>query len=264
MEPSSSIINFPAKASLSNVNLLSRHDRIVEDLQNTRSSTIDLIPGESSGSNVMEPPADIQNKPDTFPKEERQIQEVKQRCWKLSERIKIFEEDFDELKNMFPEDGLQFQKHISGWKLVAGNLYARKVNQLNNSPHPVHGRKCPWPNVTGDEIFRRYANDYFSSFECAAQAGFNINRKKEVDNEARLLMARWTNLMLDFFLDMKELEILPPTSSEEYPSEDASQFVVMYALGRTPSCDVATNYLYLDLRASILGDWNKKLKGLAQ
>jgi hypothetical protein len=34
-------------------------------------STIDLIPGESSGSNVMEPPADIQNKPDTFPKEER-------------------------------------------------------------------------------------------------------------------------------------------------------------------------------------------------
>ena len=70
--------------------------------------------------------------------------------------------------------------------------------------------------------------------------------------------------MLDFFLDLKELGILPKSSSEKYPSEDASQFVVMYALGRTPPCDVATNYLYLDLRESILGAWNKKLKGLAQ
>jgi hypothetical protein len=58
----------------------------------------------------------------------------------LSEKIKIFDEEFEEHKKRFPEDGQQFQIHISNWKLSVGNLYAMKANKLKDGKFPVYGQ----------------------------------------------------------------------------------------------------------------------------
>ncbi|PLW44494.1 hypothetical protein PCASD_11483 [Puccinia coronata f. sp. avenae] len=222
--------------------------------------------GQCSGSNGVELVVDARTKPSTLSEKEHKVQEIKQRRWKLSEKIQIFKQDFDKLKERFPEDGPQFERHVSDWHLSAGILYARKVNQLSNSLNPVEGKRAIFPNNVWDEIFSRLAADYFSSFERVLQTG--VHRGEEVDEGARLLIARWSNLMLDFFLDMRELEILSkPANSEKYDSSAVrAQFVLSYLLGKSFPFDVVTTYRHhFDLRARLLEDpKNTRLEDLAQ
>jgi hypothetical protein len=70
--------------------------------------------------------------------------------------------------------------------------------------------------------------------------------------------------MLDFFMDLKELEMLPKPSSEKYPSEDVAQFILSYILGRSFPFEVDTAYSKIGLRATILGSLDPRLMDLAQ
>jgi hypothetical protein len=185
-----------------------------------------------------------------------EIKEIKQSHAALSEKFKILDEEFEKIKGSFPEDGQQFKSHMSDWKLSAGILYATKVNQLNNGRFLDYMRPGVLPNDAWDEVYIKKTNHFFLSFSNLVQTGDHYG--KEVDNEARLLMARWSDLMLDFFLDLKELEGLHKSIAEKYPSEYAGKFVLSYVLGKYPPFDVATTYLNFDLRKSILGDCNNK------
>jgi hypothetical protein len=119
------------------------------------------------------------------------------------------------------------------------------------------------PEEVWDEVYIRYAKNTFLSFKSLVLTSFQNG--KEMDDEARLLMAHWSNIMLDFFLDLKELDILPKQSLEKYPSEHARHFVLSYVLGKFPPFDFATTNLNFDLRKSILEDCNnKRIKDLAQ
>ncbi|PLW30611.1 hypothetical protein PCANC_23716 [Puccinia coronata f. sp. avenae] len=259
--------DFPGEASLSDVDSPLESGRTaVADAQDSTSNTRDKMCGQCSGSNGVELVVDARTKPSTLSEKEHKVQEIKQRRWKLSEKIQIFKQDFDKLKERFPEDGPQFERHVSDWHLSAGILYARKVNQLSNSLNPVEGKRAIFPNNVWDEIFSRLAADYFSSFERVLQTG--VHRGEEVDEGARLLIARWSNLMLDFFLDMRELEILSkPANSEKYDSSAVrAQFVLSYLLGKSFPFDVVTTYRHhFDLRARLLEDpKNTRLEDLAQ
>jgi hypothetical protein len=180
----------------------------------------------------------------------------------LSQKVKTFEQDFVKLKNLFPENGHQLEKHISDWTLFAGNLYTRKVNQINNRPYSFLGRILPLPNDVLDEVFVRNSKDYLSSFERLVKTG--VHHGEKVDQKARSLMIRWSNLMLDFFLDLKELEMFPKPRSEEYPSEDAGQFVLSYVLGRSPPFDIATSYAHKNFKETVVGYRNKRLMDMVQ
>jgi hypothetical protein len=191
-----------------------------------------------------------------------EIQVIQQHHSALSTKVKILDEELEKIKGSFPEAGKQFKTHISNWTLSAGILYATKVNKLNNGRFHSYVRPDELPRDVWDEIYIQNVKHFFSSFESVVQIG--VYHGKEVDDEERSLVARWSDLMLDFFLDLKELEILPNPRSEKYPGEYAGQFVLGYVLGKFHPCDVATTYLNLDLRKSILGDLNhKRIKNIA-
>jgi hypothetical protein len=189
-----------------------------------------------------------------------EIQEVQRRHSALSEKVNHFKEEFNKLKERFPENGQQFERHISNWKLSASHLYGMKVNQLNNCRNSIHGiTEVNLPNTDLDEIYMLFAHD----FKHLVQTG--VYHGKEADSEERLLMARWCDLMLDFFLDLKELGILPKPNPEKYSSQIASQFVLSYVLGKFPPYDTTTAYINLNLKTSILLDrYSRRIKDLAQ
>ena len=71
--------------------------------------------------------------------------------------------------------------------------------------------------------------------------------------------------MLDFFLNLKELGILPSLlRSASERSFETGKFVASYLLGKFSPFDVTSTYLNWDLRTSILEDTNiHKLKELS-
>ncbi|PLW23075.1 hypothetical protein PCASD_10523 [Puccinia coronata f. sp. avenae] len=152
-------------------------ERIVKDVQAGTSTARDQIPVESSGCGGRKPALGARNQPGkhewlrAYPhepktalpgktcsfwdtaKERKEIQEVQKRHSALSEKVNHFKEEFNKLKERFPENGQQFERHISNWKLSASHLYGMKVNQLNNCRNSIHGiTEVNLPNTDLDEI----------------------------------------------------------------------------------------------------------------
>jgi hypothetical protein len=70
--------------------------------------------------------------------------------------------------------------------------------------------------------------------------------------------------MLDFFLDMKQLGILPREKSEKYPSEHLVQFILSYVLGKSLPYSYATTYHNMDLRKTIQRSLDNRIIKMAQ
>jgi hypothetical protein len=136
----------------------------------------------------------------------------------LTKEIRTFKDDFEKDKSTFPQRRRkQLEKQISDWKLTGGNMYARRVNQLKVDRYPVNWRTWNLLDENEDNIYRRVAKDYLESFDNLARNGFHY--EKVLNDQARLLLSRWSDLMLCFFLDLKEFELLPqPSSGMKYIS----------------------------------------------
>jgi hypothetical protein len=186
------------------------------------------------------------------------IKEIQQYHMALSEKVESFEKEFKGLKGQFPNNGQQFEAHIFNLKMAAGNLYKRKVKHLNGNRYSVSWKEEELPNDLWDAIYKKVATGWLSSFHDVVQAGV-------YEGQARLLLAHWSDLMMDFFLDLKELELIPESSLSESWSKATGQFVSCYLLGKFPPFDVTTTYLNFDLIASIVEDRNStRLKILSQ
>jgi hypothetical protein len=118
------------------------------------------------------------------------------------------------------------------------------------------------PSDLWNEVFIQYAKDYFSSFQHLVETG--AHHGEEVDKKVRSLMIHWSNIMLDFFLDMKQLGILPREKSEKYPSEHLVQFILSYVLGKSLPYSYATTYHNMDLRKTIQRSLDNRIIKMAQ
>jgi hypothetical protein len=194
-----------------------------------------------------------------------EIEEIKRHHLELSKKVKELTNEFDKKKSRFPEDGKQFETHIFDWKICAGNLYATKVNQLKKGRLTRYVRPDLLPDVLWDQVYTKYANNFFSSFASVVQTGVHYGEPENVDQKAILLMESWSDLMLDFYLDLTELEILPKPRSENFEGGYAGQFVLSYILGKYYPFDYASTFINLNLRECILKDFNnQRIKDIAQ
>ncbi|PLW18817.1 hypothetical protein PCANC_06624 [Puccinia coronata f. sp. avenae] len=182
------------------------------------------------------------------------IQEIQQRCWVLCEGIERFKKESSNLEELSPGNGQQFKAHISNWESTAHSMYRSELKQL------AGGRDLAKQiYVVNRELFRKAVAEHLSSLNDVIYASFY--REKDKNDRARLLMARWSDFTMDFFLDLMDRKIFKLSS----PDVMTSQFVSSYLLGKFPPFDVPTTYLNFYVRESILRDRNAiQLRELSQ
>ncbi|PLW46420.1 hypothetical protein PCASD_05498 [Puccinia coronata f. sp. avenae] len=201
---------------------------------------------------------------------EEKMEEIRKLHLELWERYNIvftkvgeFKGHLTMIKELFPDYGQPFEKHISDFEFIASYLYKRKLKQLEGHLNKTKRRKVTLhDDLTDRGVWGKAGTSFLSSFDNTILNG--VHRGQAENDKARLFTARWSVLMMGFFRDCRKYEMLPE-SSVEYGSECAARFFSSYVLGKFPPYDVATTYLNLDLRRSILEDRNiKRLKQLSE
>jgi hypothetical protein len=180
--------------------------------------------------------------------------EISQRYFTLSRKVESFKENLKMTKEHFPDHGKNFEEHISDFGSIAGYIYRRKLKQLEGDIQTIKRRKTKLRDgLTDRRAWEKAVTHFLSSFENVIQNG--VYRGKAENEKVRLLTARWSDLMMGFFLDLKKYEMLPKSILKHW-SKYAGRFLSSYLLGKFPPFDVATTYLNCDLRQSILKDRN--------
>jgi hypothetical protein len=188
------------------------------------------------------------------------IQEIQQRCWVLCEGIERFKKESSNLEKLSPDNGQQFKAHISNWESTAHSMYISELKQLAGGRDLAKQiKKNLHDYVVNRELFRKAVAEHLSSLNDVIYSGFY--REKDKNDRARLLIARWSDFTMDFFLDLIDRKIFKLSS----PDVMTSQFVSSYLLGKFPPFDVPTTYLNFYVRESILRDRNAiQLRELSQ
>lgn len=190
-----------------------------------------------------------------------EILKVKAHRLEMKNKIKQFRKDFLSMKHTFPEI---FDEHRMALENSANNLFDRRIlNIIAGKEVPLSRGKAVLPEEVGDIIFLKVIEGPFSSFEEAIRV-FSGDPEKYENEEARLMMSQWSDLMIDFYGDLMKLELVSPQNLSLFQKKDQGQFFASLIIAKYPQFDVNSTYLNFDLRLSIAEDPNLKTEKLKE
>ncbi|WAR54285.1 hypothetical protein PtB15_3B799 [Puccinia triticina] len=145
---------------------------------------------------------------------------------------------------------------------TANNLFDRRIIAIISGRElQLKADESVLPVEVGDVIFLKVIEGPFSYFKEVVQ-DFIGDPAKYNTEEVRLMMSQWSELMIEFYNGLKEVELVSSENLSAFQKKDQGQLLASFIIAKYPQFDVTSTYLNFDLRLSIAEDPNLSHKTL--
>ncbi|KAA1123625.1 hypothetical protein PGTUg99_021668 [Puccinia graminis f. sp. tritici] len=171
----------------------------------------------------------------------------------MSRMVIRSENEFFDFQMLFPENGQPFKPNIAGLESAANYLYERKLAEIvKGRPLLLRGGGVTLPPELGGSIDLRLIKDCLAPFEKVVETSVSQAHVENV--EVKLMMSHWSDLMIHFFHDLKNFQLVPEDILSQFLREDQGRLFWSFIIAKYPPFDVASTYLNFELRLSIAKD----------